>query len=695
MAVCAMLLSSPGAASGGEMLPGLKQSLRMADSAVSEFADARVSRLIAVYQPEDRAISPFLKPGRFVSRWEGFLNLQINDYYVFSARGTGRLEVRINGKTVIEQEGPDLNAVRSDEIDLRKGANRIEVTYGSPASGAAEFRLYWWNPLQPEEPLSPELFTHDAGDPDLIAGLTRRQGRRLFADLRCVKCHVPERDFPENAMPELSADSPDLTALGSRLNRDWVIQWLLDPHALRTDARMPRVLSGTPDQQHRDAMDIAAFFDSGVGQGEEHGAPGVIDEGAGLFNTLGCFTCHRLAGDALWENDERLDLKGVGRKWKRNGLTAFLQRPNQHFGWIRMPDFGLSPGEAASLAAFVLSRSEPTSVRSDAKPGDPDRGGQLVRTKGCLNCHGLDGTTDRSPAPGLAALAGSNAGSGCLSGDASGGGVRYDLDAEQRAALAVFLRRDLDSLKKGSDTEFAARQVQNLRCVACHTVDARMDLWSMSIARETATAAKTDVTGEDDLIDDFGDDAEEAAGDSAGTETNIHEVRPPLTWVGEKLHVDWMDRFMGGKLSYKPRAQLRARMPSFPAYASGLARGFALDHGFGLARAEQPAVDLERARIGQELIRVDRLGCASCHAVGGQGALSGAASEAINFQYTTDRMRRHYFDRFVLNPKRVLPGTMMPQFVDEDGRTPYPEVFGGNAHRQFEAIWEFMRTLDQ
>ncbi len=65
-------------------------------------------------------------------------------------------------------------------------------------------------------------------------------------------------------------------------------------------------------------------------------------------------------------------------------------------------------------------------------------------------------------------------------------------------------------------------------------------------------------------------------------------------------------------------------------------------------------------------------------------ALVGADSrETINFDLVRRRLRRAWFDRFLLDPQRLLPGTKMPRFVDEDGYTALHDVFDGQAARQF------------
>jgi len=93
------------------------------------------------------------------------------------------------------------------------------------------------------------------------------------------------------------------------------------------------------------------------------------------------------------------------------------------------------------------------------------------------------------------------------------------------------------------------------------------------------------------------------------------------------------------------------------------------------------------------LIQKGAFGCVDCHAVAEQPALAGADTATINFVHIKDRLRRDYFDRYVLDPQRWLPGTMMPRFVNDEGLTGITSHFAGDGRRQFGAIWEYLRAI--
>jgi hypothetical protein len=79
--------------------------------------------------------------------------------------------------------------------------------------------------------------------------------------------------------------------------------------------------------------------------------------------------------------------------------------------------------------------------------------------------------------------------------------------------------------------------------------------------------------------------------------------------------------------------------------------------------------------------------------VGLQKALAGADTATINFAFIADRLRPEYFWRYVRDPQRFRSGTMMPNFIADDGTTPIKGEFNGDAGRQFEATWQYLLSL--
>ncbi len=693
--------------------PGLAFVLRSADTATT---DARIARLPALYVPEGQTASPFLDTGPFEATFRGAIELDLNDSYRFSVRGSGAVRLSIAGKVVIEQqELPAGEAPLSTdrEVHLRKGLNPIELAYRSPAAGDASLRLTWASDYLPEEPLPPGLLQH-ADSPALELGLARRAARDLVADSMCLRCHAHENAqyAPMDAMPELQAKGPDLDGIGSRLRPRWIERWLLDPKALRPQARMPRMLSTDAAEARQQAADLAEYLatvgnDGSATETARATSAGNVPDGRRLYAEVGCAACH---GDATSTpalhaaprlvarteipggsggNDPALRL---GDKWQPTALAGYLIEPARFDPWSRMPGTALGAVEADSLALYLLtpvpdggaapaepSPPPPRATVPGAIQGNAERGRQLADELRCRSCHALPGGDPPPPAAPVNELAG-RVTTWTADGDTTNHPL-YDLDAAKVETIERFLTEDVTSLSRAIPAEFAERQIRSAGCLACHGRDGVAATWSPPSGNTRPSSA------EDTAQDDFAASADEESGP---------DVLPPdLTWTGEKLRSGWLADFVAGRTADRPRPHLAVLMPTFPSSADELAAGLHHQHGLPATQPDDEPVDSELAAIGRDLIRGDRLGCHSCHALGEDPALGGEGSEeTINFDLVRRRLRRAWFDRFLRDPQRILPGSKMPQFVDEDGYTALYDVFDGEAARQFEAIWHYLGTLD-
>lgn len=169
-----------------------------------------------------------------------------------------------------------------------------------------------------------------------------------------------------------------------------------------------------------------------------------------------------------------------------------------------------------------------------------------------------------------------------------------------------------------------------------------------------------------------------------------------MTWFGEKLQTPWMTKFIGGQVGTKPRTWLIGRMPGFATHLTeGLALGLAHQHGLPAQEPAESAPKAELTALGEKLIGVDGgFNCVTCHAVGDTPATAVFEAPAINFKQTAERLRRGYFLRWALAPVRIDPETKMPKYADAEGMTQLTDTLDGKGIEQFEAIRQYLRTLE-
>ncbi len=117
-------------------------------------------------------------------------------------------------------------------------------------------------------------------------------------------------------------------------------------------------------------------------------------------------------------------------------------------------------------------------------------------------------------------------------------------------------------------------------------------------------------------------------------------------------------------------------------------------HGRAPAAEAIAKVDAAKAAIGERLMMSRSVGfsCHTCHDVAGVRAVGAFDEKGVDFMYTARRLRHAYYHRWMLNPSRLEPGTKMPMFSDK-GKTPFTEVYDGDARQQFEAIWHHLIQL--
>jgi len=625
--------------------PGLAVTFIAYDGNKAKTTDVTVSPNVWLYVPAGRPPTPFLSGERFSADWTGFVSSEIREIYTFQAELSGELKLEVNGVVVFEATARGTNTPPSKPVRLNKGTNAFKVHFASPTEGDASIRFFWSAKEFLPEPIALSALTHET-TPELDKANQLRLGRELFVELRCARCHAGPS--PGAAIPELTIDAPTFEGIGSRRNYEWMARWIADPHALRPTAQMPKIFHGP---QTREDADAAAAFLASLKSNPASGdanepAPDQVEGGKKRFETLHCIACHNTPGTS--ENDaQKISFNSVREKFAPGALVAFLRKPDEHYAWIRMPDFRLAAEETAQLAAFLqTAAAKPKDTAPPTDAATIERGRKRVQTAGCLNCHLLK-IENQFKARALADLTPEKWKQGCLAGKPGDDlkAPQFNLDSPAREALQAFAETDRASLTRHVPVEFAERQARLLGCAECH---------------------------------------------------GKFEGFPSFESLGGKLKPEWMKAFIGGEVSYKPRPWIDARMPAFAQRAEALAVGLAAEHGFPPQTLAEPPVDQDAVPIGRRLVSANGgFFCVSCHAVGSTAAMQVFESNGVNLAYTGARLQKSYYHRWVRNPQRIDPLTKMPVYFDSEGKSPLTDYYGGDAEHQIEAIWQYIRLGDK
>lgn len=655
------------------LVPGLILELLRSTSvdAAPSVADARHARLVTLRIDRNAHASPFVGSEPLHARWRGYLYSDVGQNVRFEFEGAGTAMLAINGVTVVERF-PIAEAERSPEVQIHSGFNYLEATFQGPPETDAFVRLLWSGADFIPEPVLPTVLFHDPLDPQLLEAQQLRQGRELFATLNCLKCHSLDALAIDNGMPELGRDNPDLKTVGERLQPAWVLQWLLDPSAMRNDVAMPVAPLGRDEEQRlRTAANITAFLFAarGVSPAEPDATAAgeqLVDGGEELFEERGCVACHRLTPPAEPDEFNRVSLYYVAAKFQPGAIASFLRAPFAHYAWGRMPDLQLGQQEAAALAAYLHAKAAGICpLPEQMTNADPMRGEESFHTLGCANCHPLTEDGERLAA---ATLAGSMTARGCLAAaeQVPETAPGFAFTETERAALLSFCNQGFASLEHRIDVEISARYSASLRCTACHDRDGVPNLLGEVFFEESLTGRPP-------------------------------ELVPSLTWVGEKLQRSWMEELIAGRLDRRARPWLNLRMPHFPVRAADLAAGLAAEHGVAKTETVAPPADPNQVRDGQRLTLQAPQGffCIQCHAVGEQKALGAFDHKGINFALVGRRLRRDFYERWITDPMRIDPASKMPKLAPDGKTSNIKAVYDGDAQRQFSAIWAYLQSLSE
>ncbi|MSU33857.1 MAG: c-type cytochrome [Pedosphaera sp.] len=529
--------------------------------------------------------------------------------------------------------------------------------------------------------------------PDAVAALL---GKRLFHSRGCAACHSPRDDKGTELLAKTSAP---LGVLEKKYSFKSLVDFLRQPLASRPSGRMPDLgLQGQDLERiaHYLLQETRVFgslaytlYRGQVWEGLEN--DNVTPERAGhvadfATESLGRLQHHTAIQYQGWINianqgrhtffltmnggslvvdgkqlirQEPSDRRGVKQLqgeaeltagWHAVQLTYFHTGHSPNFSCeMEGPQFARAPipSSMLSISNERIPVFEPLKIDAELAARGREHFGKL----GCANCH----DDLKVPAKSGIAFATLDSSRGCLS-EAAGPWPRFDLTAEQRGwvtkALPRAERPPLD------DRQRIDKTLVTFNCLACHE---RSSLGGIAPERSAL------FTGTQPALGDQG------------------RLPPPLTHVGAKLKPEWLTAvLLRGK---RQRDYLDASMPQF-----GEANVGHLVELFGKVDALEavtiPKVaNLEKSKnAGYELVGTTGLSCIVCHEYNGQK--SGEMS-ALDIARVSERLQKNWFHLYLRQPSRFHPTVIMPTYWP-DGQSVRPNILGGAAAQQIEALWTYL-----
>lgn len=539
-------------------------------------------------------------------------------------------------------------------------------------------------------------------------------GRDLYQKVGCVACHGT-RDAAGNADKVFPTSVP-LGDLKTKYTIASLATFLENPHSIRPSGRMPRLLNAKEAREMANYLLQGITVDLGGGKGATlfsyyegswdkipdfdklkpkatGTAPG-LDVGVAKRNNdfaikfEGFLKLDREAnytfvltsddGGKIWVDGKVVvDHDGIhppSTKRANAKLTKGVHKVTVGFmqggGGAEIEVLLESPGQGQQNLGDLLAPTEAALEKKPVaakKPSEDDleinldlarEGKELFGSLGCANCHQL--AVDRKPivstlkAEPLAKLRGDG---GCLSSKTTATTPWYGLNEPQTKALKAALQKL--PAPPTTPAEIVKQTLTTFNCYACHVRDK--------------------VGGAEEDLNRFFLTTQPEMGDEG-------RLPPPLDGVGAKLNPDYFKTMLDKGADDRP--YMHTRMPGFGSANVGhLVETFAkLD---SLPKIPSVTFDqpLPRIKAGaRHLVGGQAFGCIKCHTFSGNKA---EGVQGIDMVLMPRRLQRDWFHHYILEPQRIRPGTRMPTGYIQ-GKSVLPDVLGGKADIQIEAMWVYL-----
>lgn len=286
------------------------------------------------------------------------------------------------------------------------------------AHGEVEF---WLTPMYRGKAAQSSCIRCHDKNVELAGGEEIWKGIRLFEELGCYACHETE-GFGKDKDRMIG---PDLTGIRSKVDPEWLVPWIMGPKKFRADTRMPdfrleeeeaKAIASYlwQNSQRFKSTSRDGFATSFLWQeperfdGREEFDDEAIEEGAYIFESVGCLACHSDIEEEGMVHGP--NLARIGEKVNYKYLVNWLLDPKALQPETTMPDLRLDDEDARFLATYLMtltSEGYEDNLTAKAYLSDiPDvdwlenssvakEGERLINRYGCFGCHKIAGMEDK------------------------------------------------------------------------------------------------------------------------------------------------------------------------------------------------------------------------------------------------------------------------------------------------------------
>ena len=302
---------------------------------------------------------------------------------------------------------------------------------------------YWEDKMLPAQYAEAGCFKCHGDNMPVTGAETLTLGMATFEKAGCYSCHSMDRwiDTPK--------PGPSLYKAASKLDKDWVYRWIMEPRAFRHNTWMPHFFKKGNNRSPKDilrseheslAMTEYLYEKSDVYNLDNSLKSGDPENGALLVASYGCMGCHQIQPFQDENYDPSIEtirleqgpnLIGLGSKTSKSWLYSWLKNPYSYHSGTKMPNLRLSDQEASDIASYLIndkneefdsvpvpkvndeilneitsdflsqlnstSQVEAELNQMTSKEKLVYSGENLIGHYGCYSCHNIQGFEDRKP----------------------------------------------------------------------------------------------------------------------------------------------------------------------------------------------------------------------------------------------------------------------------------------------------------
>lgn len=521
------------------------------------------------------------------------------------------------------------------------------------------------------------------------------RAKQTLLESGCYGCHEI------NGYANLPKLGPQLNNLPAKVRPEWVYRWVRNPKDHNPHTRMPNFKL---NEEQAEAV-TAYLFSIGKESTFKFERPsgtyfgGSASRGKEIFENVGCKACHVMGDDERVRNargssyDIAPELTHAAGKLNPDWIFDWVENPRHYNPTTKMPSLRLSDQEARDIVAFLMTQRDDRpkeaftgNIFSEEKIA---RGEKVIREYGCFGCHEIKGMEKE----GKVSVNLSDFGRKKLEqmdfGDTKVKHTWYDWVGKKLKNSRVFQTERI--IQKMPVFAFSDEEIDGLRMML---MSFRADNPQQKY-QEPVTQRLADIEAGQKLTIRYGcincHQLEERGGYFAALLDDPTKGPPLITIEGPKVQEPWLQGFLKSPSPIRP--WLKVRMPSFSLNEDEIntvTKYFLGLSGLSLELRDYAAFkpDPHLLRDGKKLFDVFQ--CLKCHQLG--GAQIDPKSVAPNLELARGRLKPEWIISWMKNPEAIQPGTMMPGYFP-DGQSPLPDVLGGDAKLQMEALRDHIFTL--